>query len=178
LTRPNGVNTSYTYDAVSNLLSVLHKLGTTTLDGASYTYDPANNRKTRTDNRTNVTMTYAYDNLYQLLSAKQGTTTKETYTYDPVGNRLSSLGVSPYVNNTSNELTSTPSASYTYDNNGNTLTKSGGTMYGWDAENRLTSAVVPGTGTVTFKYDPFGRRIQKSGSGGTTNYLYDSRRVV
>jgi RHS repeat-associated protein len=178
LTRPNGVNTSYTYDAVSNLLSVLHKLGTTTLDGASYTYDPANNRKTRTDNRTNVTLTYAYDNLYQLLSAKQGTTTKETYTYDPVGNRLSSLGVSPYVNNTSNELTSTPSASYTYDNNGNTLTKSGGTMYGWDAENRLTSAVVPGTGTVTFKYDPSGRRIQKSSPLGTVNYIYDGPNLL
>jgi RHS repeat-associated protein len=26
---------------------------------------------------------------------------------------------------------------------------------------------------VTFKYDPFGRRIQKSSSSGTTNYLYD-----
>jgi len=28
-------------------------------------------------------------------------------------------------------------------------------------------------GTTTFKYDPFGRRIQKSGPMGTTNYLYD-----
>ena len=36
-------------------------------------------------------------------------------------------------------------------------------------------AVVPGTngGTTTFRYDPFGRRIQKSGPLGTTNYLYD-----
>jgi RHS repeat-associated protein len=175
LNRPNGVNTTYGYDPASNLLSVLHKLGTTTLDGATYTYDPANNRKTRTDKRTNVALTYAYDNIYQLLSAKQGTTTKETYTYDPVGNRLSSLGVSPYVNNPSNELTSTPSASYTYDNNGNTLTKSGGTTYGWDFENRMISAVVPGVGTVTFKYDPFGRRIQKSGPSGTVNYLYDGK---
>jgi hypothetical protein len=34
---------------------------------------------------------------------------------------------------------------------------------------------VPGTGggTTNFKYDPFGRRIQKSGPLGTTNYLYD-----
>ena len=153
-------------------------MGTTTIDGAVYTYDPANNRKTRTDKRTNVALTYAYDNLYQLLSAKQGTTTKETYTYDPVGNRLSSLGVSPYVNNPSNELTSTPSASYTYDNNGNTLTKSGGATYGWDFENRLSSAVVPGTGTVMFRYDPFGRRIQKSGPLGTTDYLYDGDNLL
>jgi len=178
LTRPNGLNTTYGYDPASNLLSVLHKLGSTTLDGATYTYDPANNRKTRTDKRTNVTLTYAYDNLYQLLSAKQGTTTKETYAYDPVGNRLSSLGVSPYVSNTSNELTSTPSATYSYDNDGNTLTKSGGTTYGWDIENRMISAVVPGAGTVTFKYDPFGRRIQKSSTLGTTDYLFDGTSLI
>jgi RHS repeat-associated protein len=178
LTRPMGVNTTYTYDPVSNLLSVLHKLGTTILDGASYTYDPANNRKTRVDKRLSTTLTYGYDNIYELLSAKQGSTTKETYTYDLVGNRLSSLGVSPYSYNPSNELTSIPSASYTYDNNGNTLTKSGGTTYGWDFENRLVSAVVPGTGTVAFKYDPFGRRIQKSSASGTTNYLYDGANSI
>jgi YD repeat-containing protein len=28
LTRPNGVNTSYTYDSLSRLLSVLHQAGT------------------------------------------------------------------------------------------------------------------------------------------------------
>jgi len=33
-------------------------------------------------------------------------------------------------------------------------------------------AVIPGTGTTTFRYDPFGRRIQKSGPLGATNYLY------
>ena len=61
------------------------------------------------------------------------------------------------------------------DANGNTLTDAQGRSYTWDFENRLTQAVVPGTngGTTTFKYDPFGRRIQKSGPLGTTNYLYD-----
>jgi YD repeat-containing protein len=64
LTRPNGVNTTYTYDPASSLLSVLHKLGTTTLDGASYTYDNAENRKTRTDKRLNTTLTYDQRELY------------------------------------------------------------------------------------------------------------------
>lgn len=32
-----------------------------------------------------------------------------------------------------------------------------------------------GGGTTTFKYDPFGRRIQKSVPLGTTNYLYEGR---
>ena len=102
---------------------MLHQLGTTTLDGASYTYDLAGNRKTRTDKRLGTTLTYAYDNIYQLLTAKQGTTTKESYTYDLVGNRLSSVGVTPYQYNTSNQLTSIPGTTYTYDNNGNLQTK-------------------------------------------------------
>jgi RHS repeat-associated protein len=66
------------------------------------------------------------------------------------------------------------------DANGNTLTDASGRSYTWDFENRLIQAVVPGTngGTTTFRYDPFGRRIQKSGPLGTTNYLYDRKNLV
>jgi RHS repeat-associated protein len=46
--------------------------------------------------------------------------------------------------------------------------------YFWDYENRLKSVTLPGSGgTVTFKYDPFGRRIYKSSSSGTSVYAYD-----
>jgi YD repeat-containing protein len=68
------------------------------------------------------------------------------------------------------------------DYNGNTLTKvTGGntTTYGWDYENRLTNVTLPsGGGTVTFKYDPFGRRIYKSSSSSTSVYAYDGPNVV
>jgi YD repeat-containing protein len=60
-----------------------------------------------------------------------------------------------------------------HDANGNTLSDPSGRSYTWDFENRLTQVVNPGVGTTTFRYDPFGRRIQKSGPLGTTNYLYD-----
>ena len=183
LTRLNGVNTTYSYDPASRLLSVLHQLGTTTLDGAAYTYDNAGNRLSRTDQRTGTSLSYGYDNIYQLLSVMQGSTTTESYTYDIVGNRLSSLGVSPYTYNSSNELMSLPSGSYTYDKNGNTTVKPDGTQYTWDYENRLTQVVLPSSGgTANFKYDPFGRRIQKAFTQGstttTTNYLYDGRDLL
>jgi RHS repeat-associated protein len=61
----------------------------------------------------------------------------------------------------------------TNDANGNTLSDAQGRSFTWDFENRLTQVVNPGVGTTTFRYDPFGRRIQKSGPLGTTNYLYD-----
>ncbi len=66
------------------------------------------------------------------------------------------------------------------DANGNTLSDPSGRSFTWDFENRLTQAVVPGTngGTTTFKYDPFGRRIQKAGPLGTTNYLYDGENAI
>jgi RHS repeat-associated protein len=37
---------------------------------------------------------------------------------------------------------------------------------------------VPSVGTTTFRYDPFGSRIQKSGPLGTTNYLYDGFQLI
>jgi RHS repeat-associated protein len=64
------------------------------------------------------------------------------------------------------------------DANGNTLSNPSGKQYTWDFENRLTQVVNPGVGTSTFRYDPFGRRIQKSGPLGTTNYVYDVNSLV
>jgi hypothetical protein len=68
------------------------------------------------------------------------------------------------------------------DYNGNTQTKTDSTgtgTYTWDFENRLISVALPGTGgTVSFKYDPFGRRIYKSSSAGTSIYAYDQSNLV
>jgi YD repeat-containing protein len=84
----------------------------------------------------------AYDNIYQLQTVKRGTTTTESYTYDLVGNRLTSLNLSPYIYNSSNELTSTPSGSYTYDNNRKADPR--GAQYSWDLDNRLTQLILQG----------------------------------
>jgi RHS repeat-associated protein len=133
----------------------------------------------KTDLQANLTSNYSYDNIYQLLQVTQGASTTETYSYDLVGNRLSSLGVSPYQYNSSNELTSTPSGSYTYDNNGNRKVDPTGGQYTWDWENRLTQVVLPGTsGTVNFKYDPFGRRIYKSTPNFTGIFVYDGDNLI
>jgi YD repeat-containing protein len=135
LGRPNAVNSTLQYDAVSNLLSVLHQKGTTTIDGGTYSYDAAGNRTTKTNKLGNATSNYAYDSLYQLTGVTQGSNTTEAYTYDAVGNRLSSVAVSSYSYDGSNELLNAGPASYTYDDNGNVLAKTdstGTTAYTWD----------------------------------------------
>jgi hypothetical protein len=43
----------------------------------------------------------------------------------------------------------------------------------------MTSVTLPGTGgTVSFKYDPFGRRIYKSSSTATSVYAYDGDNLI
>jgi len=96
MARPNGLKSVYACDNLSRLLSVLHQSGSTTLDGASYAVDNAGNRTSRTPQPSGTASNYGYDALYELTSVTQSSTTTESYTYDPVGNRLSSLGVSPY----------------------------------------------------------------------------------
>jgi RHS repeat-associated protein len=178
LTRPNGVNTNYSYDSLSHLLSVLHQAGVNTLDGASYTYDPAGNRTSKGNYLNGVTSNYSYDPLYELTQVTQGASTTESYNYDAVGNRLSSSGVPSYSYNPSNELTSNSLGSYSYDANGNTLSDPSGKQYSWDFENRLTQAIVPNVGTTTFRYDPFGRRIYKQSPSFTSNFVYDGPNLI
>lgn len=186
LTRPNGVNTGYTYDNLSRLLSVIHALGGATKDGATYTYDNVGNRTSKTfvqqsdPDPISVVASYGYDNIYQLTQTLLNGGLSESYSFDDVGNRTASLGVSPYLYNNSNELTSTPLAGFSYDENGNTTSKtdgSGTTNYTWDYENHLVSVSTPSSGTVNFAYDPFGRRIFKSSATGTSIYAYDGDNV-
>jgi YD repeat-containing protein len=68
------------------------------------------------------------------------------------------------------------------DANGNTTSKTdstGTTTYTWDFENRLASVTLPGSGgTVSYKYDPFWRRIYKSSPSGVSIYAYDGNNLV
>ena len=57
-----------------------------------------------------------------------------------------------------------------YDNNGNMLSD-GSRSFAWNTRNQLSS--VSGAATATFRYDTMGRRISKTVSGTTTQFLYD-----
>lgn len=71
---------------------------------------------------------------------------------------------------------------YVYDSNGNLTSKTdstGTTNYTWDFENRLTQVTLPGSGgTVAFKYDPFGRRVEKISPTTTSIFVYDGANLI
>ncbi len=167
MTRPNSVNTDYAYDTLSRVTSILHKLSGNTIDGVSYTVDNVGNRTSKTPQPGGAAFNFFYDNIYELSSVTQGAATPESYTYDAVGNRLSSAGVSPYVYNSSNHLTSTPNATYTYDNNGNSDNAFRITVFhrnrgrGW-----VTQASVTARAFRASKSHPLRRRFDSGGAGG------------
>ncbi len=173
----NNMNSNYVYDSMSRLTSLANDwVGT-----YSYTYDAVGNKLTAVSPGLNPwNRTYTYDNIYQLTAVAQTGAPyngNESYIYDAVGNRTSSLSIPSYTVDNSNHLTAMTGAAYTYDNNGNTLTKtdsSGTTTYTSDFENRLVTATRPGAATVTFRYDPFGRRIEKN----SQIYVYDGASII
>jgi RHS repeat-associated protein len=63
-----------------------------------------------------------------------------------------------------------------YDQNGNT-TQKGSQQFAYNFRNQLVRAIVGGS-TITMKYDPFGRRIEKTGSGNTIKFYYAGNQVI
>ncbi len=186
LTLPNGTSTSYTYDAASQVQSILHKITATNtpINNADYLYNPVGDRTQLTDRR--GVQSFGYDNLDRLTSASHPLLgTPQAFSYDAVGNRIT-VG---NVTNAGNQLTTDATHSYQYDDNGNltrkTLLATGNyTQYTYDAENRLTKvedfaagASTPAA-TSTYRYDGLGRRIEKIGNGITRRYIYDGEDML
>ena len=116
---------------------------------------------------------------------------KESYTYDPNGNRTSkttSWGTVQYAYDKENRLTESgnlgmsESVKYTYDKNGNLLRESAARYrkdYTYNAQNRMSfsdvqDSVLNTRNFTEYAYDAFGRRIEtRQYLGDYTRNLYD-----
>lgn len=204
LSYPNGIVGSYSYDDTNQLdwlTGITYTDSTTSSNILNIGYpehDKVGNRTQRAEDGT-VT-SYSYDDLYRVTTAQTGPSV-ENFTYDDVGNRESGPTVKDtpevsYDHNSANQMTKGRKYTYQYDNRGNQIYRimnSTGTKYwyySWNASNQLTQAdlVFDGTTirTVSFKYDAFGRRIEKRIEGLapavpvplTTTYLYDGEDII
>jgi YD repeat-containing protein len=105
---------------------------------------------------------YGYDRMYQLTSVTPpGTPT--TYSYDPLGNRLSMVRGSStsYIYNRADHIQNAGATSYTVNANGNTTAR-GSDSFGYDQANRHSSATISGA-TSTYAYDGDGKRARMAG---------------
>ncbi len=107
----------------------------------------------------------------------------EAFTYDPVGNRLTSSDTTgTWSYNENNELNAHNDTSYEYDANGNMIQKTDGgliTNYIYNEEDRLTE-VHDGSGSLiaSYYYDPFGRRLWKEVDGVRAYFLYSDEGLI
>lgn len=160
----------------------------------AYSYDKAGNvsSASRTvGSAASVTREFSYDHLNRLTASTASTGEKNTYGYDPAGNRTgwersgssADFTVAATFNDL-NQLTATTrsgaagdeSVSYTYDRAGNRVGQSVGgvrTSFGFDPTGRVTEASRDGRST-TYAYDGLGRQVsstdttERGGSQTTT----------
>jgi RHS repeat-associated protein len=167
-----GQTASYNYDAVGRLSDKTLPNGIK----ATYTYDDADRvtsiAYSKTDGTVIEVVTYSYDAAGQRISRGDGqappSDTAFSATYDEA-NRLTAITINGEV------------FSLAYDDNGNLISKiglnSGATIYTWTANNQLAAISGPNV-SATFRYDAFGRRIEKTVNGVTTGFIYDGAQAI
>ena len=164
--------------------------------GRRYAYDAAGNLKGIEDIRNGATR-YGYDKIGQLLSAVQPSLA-ERFAFDPAHNMLpvggdgkeaaTPSGSQGLVKN--NRLEVFEDQRFAYDTHGNLIEKKIGRhtviQLEWDVEHQLQKATVtkaahtarPVQTETRYRYDAFGRRLQKKDAFGQTLFEWDGNRLL
>ena len=179
---PGGCTTVFEYDPLMRVKAVIASdPAQNPVMTRGYTYTSGGNIESKATEH--GTYTYQYDELYRLTSADNPTIPGEAYTYDALGNRLTSAattGVWSY--NANNELTGFDAVSFTYDEAGNQTSKTAGTTttsYHYDIEDRLVRVEDGSDSSIAeYYYDPFGRRLWKEAGGSRTCFGYSDEGLI
>ncbi|WP_085702937.1 RHS repeat-associated core domain-containing protein [Pseudomonas sp. B15(2017)] len=148
-----------------------------------YNYD-ANGNLAGIDDSRKGSRSYHYDPLDRLISVRGAT--PESFAHDPAGNLLgqNNEGTANLANVKGNRLMMQGDRHYDYDAYGNLIRERRGTgqklvtEYRYDCQHRLIGASLPGGSTASYKYDAFGRRIEKTVDGHTTEFLWQGERLI
>lgn len=180
---PNGNYTIYNYDTAGRLvLLTTRNASDEVLSNYFYQYDQVVNRVSTITPEGK--QSFIYDPAYQLTQVTYPDGRDIAYHYDPLGNRtlVDDNGErAEYIINKLNQYIQVDGARYEYDSNGNLIRRvdsEGMTLYSYDDEDRLDGISYPDGTTIEYKYDSFGRRIEKSVNGQITRYIYEGNRVI
>lgn len=181
MTLPGGTTRSFAYDPLMRVKEIAARdPAANPLMTYGYAYDNVDNITAKATEHGSYA--YTYDALDRLTGTDNPSQTDEAYTYDAVGNRLTSAEHAGWAYNANNELSGYDGVTFAYDANGNTIEKTGPTgttRYFYNVEDRL-SRVEDGAGSViaSYGYDPFGRRLWKEVSGIRTYFVYADEGLV
>jgi RHS repeat-associated protein len=187
LSHPNLVTTTYTYDTLNRLTDLTTIGPGGPIQSYQFTLGLSGNREKITE-LDGTAREYTYDAVYRLTGERVSDAIdlvyENTFTYDPVGNRLTQIttgsgaGSIDYTYDTRDRLLDENTISYSWDNNGNLTSKSAEATYFWDFENRLIRVEKTDGTIVKYTYDTDGNRVRTettppSSPSTVTNYLVD-----
>ncbi len=174
----NGTYTIYTYYPAGSVETLVNYAPDGTINSKfDYQYNAAGlvSSVATLDGSTS----YGYDADGELTAVTLPSGEKISYTYDALGNRISTTddsATTTYSTNAlNNEYTNVGATIYTYDADGNLTSSSGPagtTTYSYDAENRLVGVDSP-TQKFTYTYDAMGELVGQTLNGVATSYLID-----
>ena len=174
---------AYTYETNRDRMTAIdNRISGSSYSNYAYSHDALGRRTSREQSGSAFALTntdtFAYNTRSEVTGSTNSVLTSSaytpTYTYDKIGNRESSTGISPvsaYTTNQLNQYTAIGATNPTYDADGN-LTSNGTWTYSWNGENRLRTAT-KGRTTINFTYDYLGRLVKKDDGINTQVYLYD-----
>jgi RHS repeat-associated protein len=181
---PNGTTVEQTFDLRNRVTLVAHRdPASATIASFVYTLDALGNRIS-VGSADGTRVEYDYDDTSRVTAERHYDTADvlvrdATYTYDPAGNvtaRSGSLGSVTWTYDARNQLVSGGGITYAYDGAGNLRSATAGaavTTYEYDARGRMTRFSPPAGAPTDYEYDFLGLRQQKSGPGGTIDFLND-----
>ena len=185
MTYPGGLKRTHQLDNFGRLSHIhIRTRDNKELETLGYSYDPAGNIVQKTTK--SGTFSYRYDVLNRLTHATQPAPLKPLiYTYDAVGNRLSSMEESNWHYNANHQLIQKGDSYYLYDANGQLTSQHNQSQsnpptrsHSYNTAGRLTE-VTEGTQTlVSYDYDPLGRRVTRTVGNETNYYLYNHQGLL
>ncbi|WP_334597076.1 RHS repeat-associated core domain-containing protein [Pseudomonas alvandae] len=147
-----------------------------------YSYSANGNLAALSDNRNRRSYQYdAQDRLVRIDHAhSQGS---ERFAHDPAGNLLLQDRPGPTTLK-ANRLLMEGDRHYDYDAYGNLIRERRGktqclvTHYRYDSQHRLIGVTSPDGNETSYRYDAFGRRIEKTVAGQTTEFIWQGDQVI
>jgi RHS repeat-associated protein len=174
----NGVSTAYAYyPNSSRLQNVTTGIGGTNIQNLTYTYDTVSDVLSVADGvytgaASASLNNIVYDHLYRLVSLNSTARGVMTYGYNAIGNILTNQDFGPgqyQYGAQPHAVISANGVSYGYDATGNMTTRGSQTL-SYDQQNQLVR-VTSTNDSVSFGYDDDGERLWRCGTNGYTIWI-------
>ncbi len=179
ITYPNGLEMTRNVDSAGRVAGIKLDASAVNLLQVDFGFDDRFVVESRSEDAT--MQLFVHDQLYRQTEATDPQ--PEFYTFDAAGNREASHLSAMHQIGPGNRLSQDDRFDYQYDELGRLVTRANRTSglvrsYEYDTLSRLTSVTLEDASLIRYRYDAFGRRIEKNVNGTIIRYIYDGENIA